>query len=535
MSAKQIEFSEPARERLLAGVAKLADAVQVTLGPRGRHVVLERPFGPPRTTKDGVSVARELEFSDPIENLGAQVVKNIAIATADAAGDGTTTATVLAHAILREGRKMTAVGANPMDLKRGIDQAAAAAAAALKTLAKPCADNAAIAQVGAVSANGDSAIGRIIAEAIEQAGEAGVVSIEEGRGLDDELQSVEGMRLNSGYLSSRFVTDEQAMSAELDEALILLHDQKISTVNSLLPAMQAAAEAGRPLLIVAEGIEGEALTTLVVNHLQGVVKACAVKAPGFGERRKAMLEDIALLTGGTVISAATGLTLEKIVPEQLGAVRRAVIDKDTATLVGGAGGAADIAARAERIRAQIADAGSTHEREQLRERLAKLAAGVAVIQIGGATEMEMKERKDRAEDALNAVRAAVEEGVAPGGGVALIRILQAIGDLEGDTPDQDGGIRIVLRALQEPLRQIAANAGLEPEVTLNRVREGEGDFGCNAATGEYGNLIAMGILDPAKVTRTALQNAASAAGLLLTTEAMVTEAAADESHNPAGA
>ncbi|WP_260291623.1 chaperonin GroEL [Sedimenticola hydrogenitrophicus] len=532
MTAKQVEFSERARERLLAGVTRLADAVKVTLGPRGRNVVLERAFGAPTVTKDGVSVAREIEFEDRFENMGAQVLKNIAVATADAAGDGTTTATVLAHAILREGRKMVAIGANPMDLKRGIDQAVAAAVDALKTLSRPCTDSQAIAQVGTISANGDTTIGRIIAEAMERVGKAGVITVEEGSGLEDALGVVEGMQFNRGYLSPYFVTDQQAMTAELDEALILLHDKKIANIRDLLPVLEETAKSGKPLLIVAEDVEGEALATLVVNNMRGIVKVCAVKAPDFGDRRKAWLADIAVLTGGTVISGEVGLSLEKAIRDELGSARKVRITKDDTTLIDGAGQADAITVRIDELRARIAEAGSDYDKEKLQERVAKLSGGVAVIKVGAVTEVEMKEKKARVEDALHATRAAVEEGIVPGGGVALVRALEATRDLKGGNHDQDIGIGIAQRAMEEPLRQIVANAGMESSVVLNKVREGQGDFGYNAATGEYGDMIALGILDPTKVARTALQNAASAAGLMITTEAMVAEAPVETTTAP---
>ncbi|MCL7423252.1 MAG: chaperonin GroEL [Methylobacter sp.] len=524
MTAKQIEFNELARERMLAGVAKLADAVKATLGPRGRNVVLERTFGAPTITNDGASVAKEIELDDEFENMGAQILKNIAVATADATGDGTTTATVLAHAILREGRKMVAIGANSMDLKRGIDKAVAKAVEELKKLSKPCADSKAIAQVGTISANGDEDIGRIIAEAMTKVGKEGVITIEEGSGLENELSVVEGMQFDRGYLSPYFITDQQSMSVELDEPLILLHDKKIATIAKLLPVLESVAESGKPLLIVAEDVEGEALATLVLNTVRGIVKVCAVKSPGFGDRRKAMLQDIAILTGGTLISEEVGLSLEKATLTELGSARKIRITKEETILIDGAGKADEIEDRVDEIRAQIEEATSDYDKEKLLERLAKLAGGVAVIKVGAATEVELKEKKARVEDALHATRAAVEEGIVPGGGVALIRALEALQALKGDNHDQDIGIQIARRALEEPLRQIAANAGMESTVILNRVREGKGNFGCNAATGEYGDMIDMGILDPTKVTRTALQNAASVAGLMITTDVMVAEA-----------
>ncbi len=523
MTMKQVEFSDRARERLFAGVVKLADAVKVTLGPRGRNVVLERAFGTPTITKDGVSVAREIELEDRFENMGVQALKNIAIATADSAGDGTTTATVLAHAILREGRKMMVIGTNPMDLKRGIDQAVIAVVDALKTMSRPCNDSQTIAQVGAISTNGDEAIGRIIAEAMERVGKGGVITVEDGSSLEDTLDVVEGMQFDCGYLSSYFVTNQEAMTTEQDEPLILLHEGKIASIRDLMPMLEEAARSDKPLLIVAEDVEGEALATLVVNHIRKIVKVCAVKAPGFGDRRKQMLQDIAVLTGGTVISGDVGLSLEKATPDLLGSARKVRVAKDETTLVDGAGQADAITARIGELRAQIEKTTSDYDKEKLRERVAKLSGGVAVIKIGAITEVEMKEKKARIEDALYATRAAVEEGIVPGGGVALIRALEATRDLKGGNYDQDIGIQIARRAMEEPLRQIVTNAGMESSVVLNKIREGQGDFGCNVATGEYGDMVAMGILDPTKVVRIALQNAASVSGLIITTEAMVAD------------
>ncbi|MUH93987.1 chaperonin GroEL [Pseudomonas aeruginosa] len=526
MTAKQLEFSERARERLLAGVTKLADAVKVTLGPRGRNVVIDYGVGSPTVTKDGVSVAKAIEFEDHFENMGAQLLKSIAVATADAAGDGTTTATVLAHAIFREGRKMVAIGANPMDLKRGIDLAVAAATSALMTLSRPCTDSQTIAQVGTISANGDEVIGRLIAEAMGRVGKEGVITVEDGSTLEDALVVVEGMQFDCGYMSVHFVTDQQRMIVELDSPLILLHDKRITNIHDLLPVLEEVAKSAKPLLIVADDVEGEALATLVANNLRGTVKVCAVKAPGFGERRSEWLADIAVLTGGTVITEALGVSLEKATLAHLGSARRVRISKDETTLVDGAGTADALTARIGELRTQIDLACSDHDRAKLQERVAKLAGGVALIKVGAATEVAMREKKARVEDALHATRAAVEEGIVPGGGVALIRALEASRELQGDNYDQSIGIRIAQRAMEEPLRQIVANAGMESSVVLNRVREGRGNFGCNAATGEYGDMIVMGILDPTKVARTALQNAASAAALMITTEVVVATASA---------
>ena len=528
MTAKEVKFSDDARHRMAAGVNILANAVKVTLGPKGRNVVLEKSFGAPTITKDGVSVAKEIELDDKFENMGAQMVKEVSSQTSDVAGDGTTTATVLAQSMLLEGMKAVAAGMNPMDLKRGIDKAVTAATEALKSLSKPCEDDNAIAQVGTISANSDDSIGRIIADAMAKVGKEGVITVEEGSGLENELDVVEGMQFDRGYLSPYFINNQESMSAELDDPYILIHDKKVSNIRELLPVLEGVAKAGKPLLIVAEDVEGEALATLVVNNMRGIVKVCAVKAPGFGDRRKAMLEDIAILTGGTVISEEVGLSLEKATLEDLGNAKRVSITKENTIVIDGAGKPADIEARVTQIRTQIEDATSDYDKEKLQERVAKLAGGVAVIKVGAATEMEMKEKKARVEDALHATRAAVEEGVVPGGGVALVRALQSLGDLKTDNHDQDVGVNIACRAMEEPLRQIVANAGGEPSVVLNKVAEGEGNFGFNAATGEYVDMVKAGILDPTKVTRTALQNAASVAGLMITTEAMVAELPKDE-------
>jgi chaperonin GroEL len=528
MSAKEVRFADDARQRMLAGVNVLANAVKVTLGPKGRNVVLEKSFGAPTITKDGVSVAKEIELSDKFENMGAQMVKEVASHTSDVAGDGTTTATVLAQAMVREGLKAVAAGMNPMDLKRGMDKAVEVVVAKLGDLSVPCADDKAIAQVGTISANSDTNIGNIIAEAMQKVGKEGVITVEEGSTLENELDVVEGMQFDRGYLSPYFVNNQQSMSVDLEEPYILLHDKKISNIRDMLPVLEAVAKAGKPLLIIAEDVEGEALATLVVNTIRGIVKVCAVKAPGFGDRRKAMLQDIAILTGGTVISEEVGLTLEKASLNDLGTAKKVQITKEETILIDGAGSAGDIKARVEQVRAQIEDTSSDYDREKLQERVAKLAGGVAVIKVGAATEMEMKEKKARVEDALHATRAAVEEGIVAGGGVALVRVLSALTDLKVGNHDQEVGLTIAARAVEEPLRQIVANAGGEPSVVLNRVLEGEGDFGFNAANGEYGNLVEMGILDPTKVTRFALQNAASVATLMITTEAMVAEEPKDE-------
>jgi chaperonin GroEL len=523
MSAKDVRFGADARTRMVAGVNILANAVKVTLGPKGRNVVLEKSFGAPTITKDGVSVAKEIELEDKFENMGAQMVKEVSSQTSDIAGDGTTTATVLAQSILTEGLKAVAAGMNPMDLKRGIDKAVIAAVAELKKISKPCADTKSIAQVGTISANSDDEIGTIIANAMEKVGKEGVITVEEGTGLANELDVVEGMQFDRGYLSPYFINNQERMSAELDSPFILIYDKKVSNIRELLPVLEGVAKSGKPLLIIAEDVEGEALATLVVNNIRGIVKVCAVKAPGFGDRRKAMLQDIAILTGGQVISEEVGLSLEKATLDDLGTAKRVQISKDNTTIIDGAGAADDIKARVAQVRAQIIETSSDYDREKLQERVAKLAGGVAVIKVGATTEIEMKEKKARVEDALHATRAAVEEGVVPGGGVALIRALEAIRDLKGDNHDQDVGITIARRAMEEPMRQIVINAGDEASVVVNKVREGNGAFGYNAATGVYGDMLEMGILDPTKVTRSALQNAASVAGLMITTEAMVAE------------
>ncbi len=528
MSAKEVRFGDEARQRMLNGVNILANAVKVTLGPKGRNVVLEKSFGAPTITKDGVSVAKEIELSDKFENMGAQMVKEVSSQTSDVAGDGTTTATVLAQAMVREGLKAVAAGMHPMDLKRGIDKAVEAAVEELKKMSKPCEDSKAIAQVGAISANSDQAIGEIIAEAMEKVGKEGVITVEEGTSLSNELDVVEGMQFDRGYLSPYFINNQQNMSVELEDPFILLHDKKISNIRDLLPILEAVAKAGRPLLIVAEDVEGEALATLVVNNMRGIVKVAAVKAPGFGDRRKAMLQDIAILTGGTVISEEVGLSLEKATLNELGNAKKVVVSKEETTIIDGAGVPEDIKARCEQIRAQMEETTSDYDREKLQERLAKLAGGVAVIKVGAATEVEMKEKKARVEDALHATRAAVEEGIVPGGGVALVRAQKAIAELKGENEDQNVGIQLARRAMEEPLRQIVANAGGESSVVLNTVADNEGNFGYNAATGEYGDMVEMGILDPTKVTRSALQNAASVAGLMITTECMVAEEPKEE-------
>jgi chaperonin GroEL len=524
MSAKDVKFGDDARTRMVHGVNVLANAVKVTLGPKGRNVVLDKSFGAPTVTKDGVSVAKEIELEDKFENMGAQMVKEVASHTSDVAGDGTTTATVLAQAIVREGMKAVAAGMNPMDLKRGIDKAVEGAVEHLQSISTPCADTKAIAQVGTISANSDSSIGDIIAEAMEKVGKEGVITVEEGSSLANELDVVEGMQFDRGYLSPYFVNEQSSMSAELEEPAILLFDKKISNIRELLPILESVAKASKPLLIIAEDIEGEALATLVVNTMRGIVKVCAVKAPGFGDRRKAMLQDIAVLTGGQVISEEVGLSLEKATLEDLGSAKKVSITKENTTIVDGAGSAEDIQGRISQIKSQIAESTSDYDTEKMQERLAKLAGGVAVIKVGAATEIEMKEKKARVEDALHSTRAAVEEGVVPGGGVALIRARAAITDLKGDNHDQTIGVDIARRALEEPIRQIVTNAGDEASVVTNNVEEGEGNYGYNAATGEYGDMIELGILDPTKVARFALQNAASVAGLLITTEAMIAEA-----------
>ncbi len=534
MGAKDVRFGADARIKMVNGINILANAVKVTLGPKGRNVVLEKSFGAPTVTKDGVSVAKEIELEDKFENMGAQMVKEVASQTADIAGDGTTTATVLAQAIVREGMKAVAAGMNPMDLKRGIDKAVSAAVAELKSVSVPCTDDKAIAQVATISANSDDAIGAIIADAMKRVSTEGVITVEEGSGLENELDVVEGMQFDRGYLSPYFVNDQQNMQAVLENPFILLTDKKVSNIRDLLPALEAVAKAGRPMLIVAEDIEGEALATLVINNMRGILKVTAVKAPGFGDRRKAMLQDLAVLTGGMVISEEVGLTLEKVTLTELGQAKKVVVTKDHTTVVDGAGAKEEIDGRVAQIRAQIETTTSDYDKEKLQERVAKLAGGVAVIKVGAATEVEMKEKKDRVDDALHATRAAVEEGVVPGGGVALVRAIQAVKAVKGANHDQDVGISIAMRAMEEPLRTIVSNAGDEPSVILNKVSEGSGNFGYNAATSEYGDMIEMGILDPTKVTRSALQNAASVAGLLLTTECMVAELPKKDAPAPAG-
>ena len=521
--AKEVKFGEAARQGMLAGVNILSDAVKVTLGPKGRNVILDKSFGAPTVTKDGVSVAKELELQDKFENMGAQMVKTVASQTSDEAGDGTTTATVLAQSIVIDGLKSVAAGFNPMDLKRGIDKAVTAAVETLKDASQPCEDETAIAQVGTISANSDTQVGEIIAEAMQKVGKEGVITVEEGNGIENELEVVEGMQFDRGYLSPYFINNQDRMTAELDDPFILLHDKKISNIRELLPLLESVAKAGRPLLVIAEDVEGEALATLVVNNMRGVVKVSACKAPGFGDRRKAMLEDIAILTGGTVICEEVGLNLEGATIEDLGQAKRVELDKEDTTIIDGAGSSDAISGRVNQIRTQIEDTSSDYDQEKLQERVAKLAGGVAVIKVGAGSEVEMKEKKARVEDALHSTRAAVEEGVIAGGGVALVRALQKLEGLEGDNEDQNVGIGIALRAMEIPLRQITSNAGEEASVVLDKVKEGKGNFGFNAATGEYGDMIKMGILDPAKVTRTALQAAGSVAGLMITTEAMVSE------------
>ena len=531
MSAKEVRFGEDARQRMAQGVNILANAVKATLGPKGRNVVLDKSFGAPTVTKDGVSVAKEIELDDKFENMGAQMVKEVASQTSDVAGDGTTTATVLAQAIVREGMKAVAAGMNPMDLKRGLDKAVTVAVESLSSMSKKCSDSKSIAQVGSISANSDTSIGDIIAESMDKVGKEGVITVEEGNALENELEVVEGMQFDRGYLSPYFINNQDSMAADLENPFILLHDKKVSNIRDLLPLLEGVAKAGRPLLIIAEDVEGEALATLVVNTIRGIVKVCAVKAPGFGDRRKAMLQDIAVLTGGTVISEEVGLSLEKASLDDLGSGKRVEVTKENTTIVDGAGKGKDIKARVEQIKAQIEEASSDYDKEKLQERMAKLAGGVAVIKVGAATEVEMKEKKARVEDALHATRAAVEEGVVPGGGVALLRARQALDGLKGDNHEQDLGIGIARRAMEEPLRQIVSNAGEEASVILAKVDEGKGNHGYNAATGEFGDLIKMGILDPTKVSRTALQNAASVAGLMITTQAMVAEKPEDDAHD----
>ena len=528
MAAKDVIFGADARHRMVEGVNILANAVKVTLGPKGRNVVLERSFGAPTVTKDGVSVAKEIELKDKLQNMGAQMVKEVASKTSDNAGDGTTTATVLAQAIVREGMKYVAAGMNPMDLKRGIDKAVGALTEQLKKASKPTTTSKEISQVGSISANSDESIGKIIADAMDKVGKTGVITVEDVKSLNNELDVVEGMQFDRGYLSPYFINTPEKQSAILENPYVLLHDKKISNIRDLLPALEAVAKSGRPLLIIAEEVDGEALATLVVNTIRGVLKVCAVKAPGFGDRRKAMLEDIAILTGGKVIAEETGMTLEKITLADLGQAKRVEVGKENTTIIDGAGKEADIKARVNQIQVQIEEATSDYDREKLQERTAKLAGGVAVIKVGAATEVEMKEKKARVEDALHATRAAVEEGIVAGGGVALLRARAGIGSLKGDNHDQDAGIKIVLRAIEQPLREIVANAGDEPSVVVNKVLEGKGNYGYNAANGTYGDMIEMGILDPTKVTRTALQNAASVAGLMLTTECMVAETPKDD-------
>lgn len=522
--AKEVRFGEDARKKMVAGINTLANAVKVTLGPKGRNVVLDKSFGAPVVTKDGVSVAREIELEDKFENMGAQMVREVSSRTADTAGDGTTTATVLAQAIVREGMKAVAAGMNPMDIKRGIDKAVAAAVEELRNISKPCEDDKSIAQVGTISANSDAEIGEIIAQAMQKVGKEGVITVEEGSGLENSLETVEGMQFDRGYLSPYFINNQESMAAELEDPFVLLCDKKIGNIREMITILEEVAKAGRPLLIIAEDVEGEALATLVINNMRGIVKVAAVKAPGFGDRRKAMLEDIAVLTGGTVISEEIGMSLEKATVADLGIAKRVVVDKDTTTIVDGNGDKAAIDARVAQIQQQIVEATSDYDKEKLQERVAKLAGGVAVIQVGAATEVEMKEKKVRVEDALHATRAAVEEGIVPGGGVALVRALTRIADLKGDNDEQDAGIRVALRAMEEPLRQIVTNAGEPADVVLNAVKEGKTDsFGYNAATGEYGDMVEMGILDPTKVTRSAIQNAASVASLIITTECMIAD------------
>jgi chaperonin GroEL len=536
MAAKEIRFNDDARQRMFTGINILANAVKATLGPKGRNAVIEKSFGAPTITKDGVSVAKEIELQDKLENMGAQLVKEVASSTSDEAGDGTTTATVLAQAIIREGIKAIAVGANPMDLKRGIDKATTVVVEQLRRLSKPCKDPKAIAQVGTVSANADESIGKTVADAMEKVGKEGAITVEEGSGLQNELEVVEGMQFDRGWLSPYFINNAQGQSAELEKPYILLVDKKISNIRELLPLLEAVAKASRSLLVVAEDVEGEALATLVVNTVRGIVKVAAVKAPGFGDRRKAMLQDIAILTGGTVISDEVGLTLEKATLNDLGEAKKVLVEKENTTIIDGTGKPADIQARIASIRQQIEETTSDYDKEKLQERVAKLSGGVALIKVGAATELEMKEKKARVEDALHATRAAVEEGVVPGGGVALIRALKAIEKLTADTEDQGYGIKILARAIEEPLRQIVANAGEDAAVVLNRVKDGKDHYGYNAATGEYGDMIELGILDPTKVTRLALQNAASVAGLFLTTEASIAEAPKEKvaTHVPPG-
>lgn len=528
MAAKDVKFHDAARAKMVVGVNILADAVKVTLGPKGRNVVLDRSYGAPTITKDGVSVAKEIELKDKFENMGAQMVKEVASKTSDVAGDGTTTATVLAQSIVQEGMKFVAAGMNPMDLKRGIDKAVIAAVAELKTMSKPCTTSKEIAQVGSISANSDTVIGEKIAAAMEKVGKEGVITIEDGTGLDDELDVVEGMQFDRGYLSPYFINNQDRQIAAMENPFILLHDKKVSNIRDLLPILEQVAKAGRPLLIIAEDVDGEALATLVVNNIRGILKTVAVKAPGFGDRRKAMLEDIAILTGGTVIAEEVGLTLEKATLAELGQAKRIEVGKDNSIIIDGAGKEEAIKGRISQINKQAEESTSDYDKEKLQERKAKLAGGVAVIKVGAATEVEMKEKKARVEDALHATRAAVEEGIVPGGGVALLRAKAAVAKLKGDNHDQDAGITIVLRAMESPLRAIVFNAGEEASVVINKVLEGKGNFGYNAATGVYADMLEMGVVDPTKVTRTALQNAASIAGLMLTTACMVAELPEDK-------
>jgi chaperonin GroEL len=534
MAAKDVKFHDAARSKMVVGVNILADAVKVTLGPKGRNVVLDRSYGAPTITKDGVSVAKEIELKDKFENMGAQMVKEVASKTSDVAGDGTTTATVLAQSVVMEGMKFVAAGMNPMDLKRGIDKAVTAAVEELKKISKPCTTSKEIAQVGSISANSDTTVGEKIAEAMDKVGKEGVITIEDGSGLQDELDVVEGMQFDRGYLSPYFINNQDRQIAAMENPYILLHDKKISNIRDLLPVLEQVAKSSRPLLIIAEDVEGEALATLVVNNIRGILKTVAVKAPGFGDRRKAMLEDIAILTGGTVIAEEVGLTLEKVTLAELGQAKRVEVAKDNTTIIDGAGDEAGIKARITTINKQIDESSSDYDKEKLQERKAKLAGGVAVIKVGAATEVEMKEKKARVEDALHATRAAVEEGIVPGGGVALLRAKAAVAAIKGDNHDQDAGITIVLRAMEAPLRAITENAGDEPSVVVNKVLEGKGSFGYNAATGEYGDMLEMGVVDPTKVTRTALQNAASVAGLMLTTDCMVAELPEDKPAAPGG-
>ncbi|TDI75577.1 MAG: chaperonin GroEL [Betaproteobacteria bacterium] len=534
MAAKEVKFGDLARHKMVSGINILADAVKVTLGPKGRNAVLDRSYGAPTITKDGVSVAKEIELKDKFENMGAQMVKEVASKTSDVAGDGTTTATILAQSIVREGMKFVAAGMNPMDLKRGIDKAVIETVAELKRISKPCTTGKEIAQVGSISANSDAEIGKIIADAMEKVGKEGVITVEDGSGLQNELDVVEGMQFDRGYLSPYFINNADKQIALLDTPYILLHDKKISNIRDLLPLLEQVAKAGKPLLIISEDVDGEALATMVVNNIRGILKTCAVKAPGFGDRRKAMLEDIAYLTGGTVIAEEVGLSLEKATLKELGQAKRVEVGKENTIIIDGAGETKTIEGRVKQIRAQVEEATSDYDKEKLQERVAKLAGGVALIKVGAATEVEMKEKKARVEDALHATRAAVEEGILPGGGVALIRACSQVAKVKGDNHDQDAGIKIVLRALEEPLRQIVANCGEEPSVVINKVFDGKGNQGYNAATNKYGDMVEMGVLDPTKVTRYALQNAASVAGLILTTDVMVAEQAKEESAAGAG-